>query len=150
MELARARQIIETTNPETVNQYLRFGWKLVNQYTLEPRDGMPARINFVLASFRSLEDTRQVIALESTEQVNQHLQLGWRLIDKIVTQGNVEGPRHESIQFVLAWMIDEPPQTPGMDDIRQAVSDPAMFDDLGEFSQLAPVSEEEIDPPGKR
>jgi hypothetical protein len=142
MELARARQIIETTSPDTVNQYLRFGWKLVNQYALEPREGIPARINFVLASFRALEDTRQVVTLEDTHEVNAHLKLGWRLIDKYVTQGSIDGPRHESVKFVLSWMTDEPPQVPGMDDIRPAVSDSTMFDDLGDFNKL-PVMKEE-------
>jgi hypothetical protein len=107
---------------------------------------MPARINFVLASFRSLEDTRQVIALEDAEAVNQHLKLGWRLIDKYVTQAHIEGPRHEAMRFVLAWMVDEPPQIPGMDDIRPAVADPTMFDDLGDFSKLPPMNEQEFEP----
>jgi hypothetical protein len=145
MELARARQVVETTSSETVNQYLRFGWKLVNQCVLEPRDGLPARVNYILASFRALEDTRQLLTLSDVEQVNQHLELGWRLIDKTVTQSNLEGPRHEQIQFVLAWMSDEPPKIPGMGDVQYRAVDPMMFDDLGDFSELPPIDEKDLD-----
>ncbi len=139
-----ARQIIETTSADTVNQYLRFGWKLLNQYAVEPSDGKPARVNFVLASFRGLEDTRQVITLEDVAEVNAHLQLGWRLIDKYVSQIGPADVRNESVQFVLAWMTDEPQRVPGMEDIRPAVHDPTMFDNLGDFSKLPPMSEEEL------
>lgn len=148
MDLTHARQIIETTSLDTVNQYLRFGWKLVNQYALEPSEGKPARINFVLASFRGLEDTRQVITLEDTAEVNAHLHLGWRLIDKFVNQVGVDGTRHETVRFVLAWTTDEPPRTPGMGEARHALSDPTMFDDLGDFSKLPPIDERELDLPG--
>jgi hypothetical protein len=144
MELARARQVVETTSPETVNQYLRFGWKLVNQCVLEPRDGLPARVNYILASFRALEDTRQLVTLDDVQQVNQYLALGWRLIDKTVTQGNLEGPRHEQIQFVLAWTNDEPPRLPGMGDVQHRPVDPTIFDDLGDFSNLPPMDENEM------
>ena len=136
MELGSARQIIETTSPDTVNQYLRFGWKLVNQYVLEPRDGSPARVNYILATFRAIEDTRQVVTLEDVDQLNQYLDLGWRLIDKIVVQSNLEGPRHEQIRFVITWCNNEPPKVPGMGDVHHRPVDPTMFDDLGDFSKL--------------
>lgn len=145
MELARARQVIETTSPETVNQYLRFGWKLVNQYVLEPREGMPARVNYILAFFRALEDTRQVVTLEDVDQVNEYLALGWRLIDKVVTQANLEGPRQEQLRFLLAWSSDEPPQLPGMGEVRHRPVDPQMFDSLGDFSELTPLDERNFD-----
>lgn len=146
MELARARQVIETTSPETVNQYLRFGWKLVNQYVLEPRDGMPARVNYILASFKALEDTRQVKTIEDVEELNQYLELGWRLIEKYVTQANFEGPRHEQVRFVVAWSSDEPPQLPGMGIVRTRAIDESMFDDLGDFSRLSPMEPHEFEP----
>jgi hypothetical protein len=145
MELARARQIVETTSPETVNQYLRFGWKLVNQHIMEPRDGLPARVNYILASFRALEDTRQVVTLDDVDQVNQYLELGWRLIDKVVMQSNLEGPRHEQIRFVLAWSSDQPPQLPGMGEVSHRVVDPTMFDNLGDFSKLPPIDERDFE-----
>jgi hypothetical protein len=141
MELEHARRVMETSNPETVNQYLRFGWKLVNQHLVDQRDGTPPRTNYILASFRALEDTRQVVALDSAEEVNRYLNLGWRLIDKIVRQGNLDGPRHESIQFVLVWAGDEPPQLPGMERAIDRLTDPEMFNDLGDFSSLPTLDE---------
>src|SRR5262245_60634675 len=99
MEIERARRIMETSSPETVNQYLRFGWKLVNQHVLEPRDGAPTRVNYVLASFRALEDTRQVITVDNADDANMYLGLGWRLIDKYVKQGDASGLRHETLHF---------------------------------------------------
>lgn len=149
MELARARQVIETSSPETVNQYLRFGWKLVNQHVLEPRDGSPARVNYILASFRALEDTREVRSVDDVEELNQLLQLGWRLIDKYVTQASAEGPRQEQMRFVVAWSLDEPPRLPGMGDVRTRAIDETMFDNLGDFSQLPPLDSHEFDP-GRR
>ncbi len=145
MDLARARKIVETTSPETVNQYLRFGWKLVNQHMLAPRDGLPARVNYVLASFRSLEDTRQVASVEDVNELNRYLEAGWRLIDKMVSQANLEGPRQEQIRFVLAWLNDEPPKLPGMGDVHYRAVDPTMFDDLGDFARTPPIDERELD-----
>lgn len=144
MELERARRVMETSNAETVNQYLRFGWKLVNQHLVDQRDGSPPRTNYILASFCALEDTRQVVTLEGADQVNEYLSLGWRLIDKIVRQGNLDGPRHESIQFVLVWAGDEPPLLPGMEAATNRLTDPAMFDDLGDFSSLPTINEEPL------
>jgi hypothetical protein len=147
MELERARRVVETTSPETVNQYLRFGWKLVNQHHVEARDGLPARTNYILASFRSLEDTRQVLTLEDAAAVNEYLQLGWRLIDKYVRQSSMEGPRDETLHFVLAWTGDEPPVLLGMTAATPALTDPSMFDSLGDFKNLPPIDDSAFMPP---
>jgi len=144
MDLQRARHIVETYSPETVNQYLRFGWKLVNQHVTEARDGQPPKVKYVLASFRSLEDTKRLVTLTDVAQVNEHLESGWRLIEKFVTQSQPDGPRHEQLQYVLAWAHDEPPRLPGMGDTVVAVRDTNMFDDLGDFSQLPKVREDEL------
>jgi hypothetical protein len=143
MDLARARHIVETYSPDTVNQYLRFGWKLVNQHVVETRDGQPPKVKYVLASFRSLEDTRQLETLTDVNAVNAHLELGWRLIEKFVVQSQPDGPRHEQVNYVLAWAHDEPPRVPGLGDAQTTVRDPNMFDDLGDFSQIAPLREDE-------
>jgi hypothetical protein len=142
MDLARATQIVETLSTETANQYLRFGWKLVSQVTVEARDGRSAGVRYTLASFRTLEDTRQLVSLDSVAEANDYLQLGWRLIDKVVSQVG-EGPRNEEIKFVLAWFRDEPPILPGMERVEHRPVDPTMFDDLGDFSQLPILDEEE-------
>jgi len=34
MNVESARRVMETTCPDTANQYLRFGWKLINQYVV--------------------------------------------------------------------------------------------------------------------
>ncbi len=97
-----ARRVMETTDPDTVNQYLRFGWKLINQYVVQSRsDALPV-VNYVLASVRTLEETKELVTLTDTDEVNAYLALGWRLLDKYVS-GEIEGPRHESLHFVLAW-----------------------------------------------
>jgi hypothetical protein len=107
-----ARRVMETTDPHTVNQYLRFGWKLINQYVFQSRpDALPV-VNYVLASVRTLEETKELITLTNTREVNEYLALGWRLVDKYVT-GEIEGPRHESLHFVLAWQQEETPVRPG-------------------------------------
>src|ERR1700761_6152950 len=80
-----ARQVIETTDPDKVNQYLRFGWKLINQHVIESTVDMPARIKYVLASIRRIEETKELVMLENPESVNEYLTLGWTLIDKFVT-----------------------------------------------------------------
>jgi hypothetical protein len=117
----------------------------VNQYVLEPREGMPARVNYILASFRALEDTRKVVTLENVVELNQYLELGWRLIDKVVTQANLEGPRHEQIRFVVTWSHDEPPRVPGMGEVEHRAVDPNMFDDLGDFNNLPPIGEHDLE-----
>jgi hypothetical protein len=116
-----ARRVMETTDPDVVNQYLRFGWKLINQYVVQERtDSLPV-IHYALASVRMLEETKEVITLCDTAEVNAYLALGWRMIDKYVT-GEIEGPRRESLHFVLAWQSEDPPSRPG-GEVEQAVSE---------------------------
>ena len=54
---------METTSHDTANQYLSFGWSLINQYVVPATADSPATVKFVLASIRRLEDTRQVVVL---------------------------------------------------------------------------------------
>jgi hypothetical protein len=109
-----ARRVMETTSYETANQYLRFGWRLINQHVVEATAGQPATVKYVLASVRRLEDTRHVVILSDPQAVNQHLSLGWKLIDKYLTAPEPPEPRHETPHFILAWQSDETPQWPGL------------------------------------
>src|SRR3990172_1114205 len=102
MNIESARRVMETTCPETANQYLRFGWTLINQYVTEATADTPATIKYVLASVRRLEDTRQVMTLTDPAQVNEYLELGWKLIDKHVSASSDPLRRDELLQFVLA------------------------------------------------
>ena len=104
---------METTSHETANQYLRFGWNLINQYVTEATVDRPASVTYVLASVRRLEDTRELLVLSDPDEVNDYLNLGWKLIDKHVTTAEAAKKRHETIHFVLAWLSDEPPARPG-------------------------------------
>jgi hypothetical protein len=113
MNLESTRRVMETTCPETANQYLRFGWSLINQYVVEATPDTPAMVKFVLASVRRLEDTKQVITLTDPEAVNDHLDLGWKLIDKYVTASGDPERRDERLHFTLAWQTDEQPARPG-------------------------------------
>ena len=113
MSLDGTRRVIETTSHETANQYLRFGWSLINQHVVEATGGQPAMVKYVLASVRRLEDTRQVVILSDPEAINQHLDLGWKLIDKYLTVSEPPAGRHETLHFVLAWQNDGVPQRPG-------------------------------------
>lgn len=113
MGVEGARRVMETNSYDTANQYLRFGWTLINQHVSEATANAPTRMTYVLASVRSLEDTRELLSLIDVEEVNAHLQLGWRLIDKYVTAVEPGGPRHEELHFVLAWQHEEPPTYPG-------------------------------------
>jgi hypothetical protein len=70
-------------------------------------------VKYVLASVRRLEDTRQVAVLVDPDEVNAHLALGWKLIDKHVRSSDRAEGRHETLHFVLAWQSDEPPARPG-------------------------------------
>jgi hypothetical protein len=112
---------METTDPDTVNQYLRFGWKLINQYVVQHRSDELPVVHYVLASVRTLEETKELVTLSNTDEVNVYLGLGWKLVDKYVT-AEVEGPRHEAMHFVLAWQTEDPPMKPGSEAAR-AVSD---------------------------
>ncbi len=114
MSIEGARRVMETTCHETANQYLRFGWSLINQYVVEAADGQPRMVKYVLASVRRLEDTRQIITLRDADEVNDYLRLGWKLIDKHVTVAGPDAVRNEAMQFVLAWQSDERPVHPGV------------------------------------
>ena len=103
---------METPSVETANQYLRFGWKLINQHVVEPHDGWPAGMNYVLASIRTIEDTKEIITITDEQVVNEYLSLGWTLIDKYLTATD-EPRRHETLHLVLAWQREEEPVHPG-------------------------------------
>ncbi len=113
MNIDGTRRVMETTCQDTANQYLRFGWSLINQYVIEATPDTPATVKYVLASIRRLEDTRQVITLTDPAAVNDHLDLGWKLIDKYVTSLPEADRRDEILYFILAWQTDDPPQRPG-------------------------------------
>lgn len=113
MNVESTRRVMETTCPETANQYLRFGWTLINQYVIDATTDVPAVVKYVLASVRRLEDTRQVITLTDVAEVNERLALGWKLIDKHVRASSDPERRDEVLHFVLAWQTDEPPPRPG-------------------------------------
>lgn len=113
MNIDGARRVMETTCQETANQYLRFGWRLINQYVVEATPDTPASIRYVLASIQRLEDTRLVIPLTDPAVVNQYLELGWRLIDKYVTSSTDPNRRDEQLHFVVAWQTDDSPMYPG-------------------------------------
>jgi hypothetical protein len=112
-----ARRLMETTDPETVNQYLRFGWKLINQHVVEATLDTPARVKYVLASVRRIEETKELLTLDDTAAVNEHLNLGWTLIDKYVTAVATE-TRHEAIHFIVAWQGEGVPVKPGSPEAR--------------------------------
>lgn len=107
-----ARRVMETTCPDTANQYLRFGWKLINQHVMEATADTPAMVKYVLASVRRLEDTRQVMTLTDPAAVNEYLELGWKLIDKHVTASTDPERRDETLHFIVAWQSDEVPVRP--------------------------------------
>ncbi|MBI3837781.1 MAG: hypothetical protein HY288_07590 [Planctomycetia bacterium] len=113
MNLEGTRRVMETTSHETANQYLRFGWNLINQYVVEATNDQPARVTYVLASVRRLEDTRELVVLSDPKEVNDYLNLGWKLLDKHVTTNETAQQRNETIHFVLAWQNNEPPVRPG-------------------------------------
>ena len=113
MSIEGTRRVMETTSHETANQYLRFGWSLINQYVVEATPERPAAVTYVLASVRRLEDTRQLITLTDGREVNEYLTLGWKLIDRHVNTDESVEHRKEVIHFVLAWQSEEPPLMPG-------------------------------------
>jgi hypothetical protein len=113
MNLEGTRRVMETTSHDTANQYLRFGWNLINQFVTEATENRPASVTYVLASVRRLEDTRELAVLNNPEEVNAYLKLGWKLIDKHVTTSEAAKKRHETIHFVVAWQSEEPPARPG-------------------------------------
>ena len=99
MNIEGTRRVMETTSHETANQYLRFGWSLINQYVVEATSDQPAAVTYVLASVRRLEDTRQLVTLTDGQAVNEYLTLGWKLIDKYVTCDVTAERRDETIHF---------------------------------------------------
>lgn len=113
MNLDGTRRVLETTCQETANQYLRFGWRLLNQYVVEATPDTPATVKYVLASIQRLEDTRLVVPLTDPAIVNQYLELGWRLIDKYVTATTDPARRDELLHYIVAWQTDDPPMRPG-------------------------------------
>ena len=70
--------------PQTANQYLRFGWRLINHYVVDATADQPKMMKYVLASVSRLEDTREVAVVSDPAEVNEYLTLGWKLIDKRV------------------------------------------------------------------
>ena len=133
MSIEGARRVMETTSPEVANQYLRFGWKLINHYAVPATSEIPAAVQYVLASIRTLEDTREIVTLEDPEAVNEHVRLGWKLIDKFVTN-DVAAGRHETLHFVLAWQVDfkstRPGEEPPAISLAEELSGDIQFDDL--------------------
>ena len=113
MSIEGTRRVMETTSHETANQYLRFGWSLINQYVVEATPDQPAAVTYVLASVRRLEDTRQLVTLTDGQAVNEYLIMGWKLIDRYVTCDVTADRRNESINFTLAWQSEDPPLLPG-------------------------------------
>ncbi len=113
MNIEGARRVMETTCHDTANQYLRFGWRLINQYVVEATQERPSMVTYVLASIHRIEDTREVLVLVNPDEVNEHLALGWKMIDKHVTTAESSEMRHETMHFVLAWQSDDPPARPG-------------------------------------
>lgn len=127
MNLEGTRRVIETTNHETANQYLRFGWTLINQFVVEATLDQPAMVHYVLASLRRLEDTRQVVRVQDVDEANQYLALGWKLIDKYVTARDLEH-RDETLHFLLAWQNEDAPPIPGATPPQTGIAN--VFDDI--------------------
>jgi hypothetical protein len=127
---------METTSFDTANQYLRFGWKLINQHVVEATADKPAGVNYVLASVRTLDDTRSMVEVTDVAAANRYLELGWKLIDQYVTRVEPQDQRQESIHFVLVWQNEEPPPYPSAD----AAGEPAdLFgDDLVARDEILP------------
>jgi hypothetical protein len=113
MSVLGTRRIMETTSPETANYYLRFGWKLLNQYTVPATADTPEKVRYVMASVVGVEDTRRLITLHDTGEVNAYLELGWRLLEKYITTDENLERRQETLHFVLAWQRDEEAPVPG-------------------------------------
>lgn len=104
---------METTSHETANQYLRFGWRLINHYVVDATADQPKMMKYVLASVSRLEDTREVAVVSDPAEVNEYLTLGWKLIDKRVAATPSSEGRDETLHFVLAWQTDDTPLRPG-------------------------------------
>src|SRR5579864_5586244 len=61
-----------------------------------------------------LENTKAVIELRRSGDVNKHLKLGWVLLNQYVTDynGAQYPPTHQTMHFVLAWQGDGEPEYP--------------------------------------
>lgn len=130
MTIEGTRRVMETNCHETANQYLRFGWSLINQYVVEATESQPRTVKYVLASVRRLEDTKEVILLSDPDEVNDYLSVGWKLIDKHVTTLDSADRRHETLHFVLAWQSEETPARPGFSpEVPGSFEVPVEFDD---------------------
>jgi hypothetical protein len=127
MDYTGARRVLETTSWETANEYMRFGWKLINQRLIPATPDQPEMVSYVLGSFRALSDTRELVTLEDVDLVNQYLSVGWKLIDEYLTQAIDSERRHETLHYVLAWQQDGLPLKPGQ------TSAPAIVDDGDEI-----------------
>jgi hypothetical protein len=103
---------METFSPEEVNYYLRYGWRLLSEHVIPATEYEPPKTKFVMAYISTIEETKQIVKLTDLEQVNTYLQLGWKLIDKIVTSDHDEPRRSETIHFVLAWQLYGDPALP--------------------------------------
>lgn len=112
MDILGTRRVMETASHEEVNQYIRFGWKLLSQRVIPGSDETPPETRFVLASIRTLEDTRFLARTSQWEEANEYLQCGWRLIEKFVTTADRDDQRYETLHFVLAWQLDYEPTYP--------------------------------------
>jgi hypothetical protein len=112
MDVQGTTRIMETSSYDVVNQYLRFGWKLINQHVIESDGHRPTMMNYSLAFVRTLEDTRRLELLDDLEAVNRYLAAGWKLIDKYLVRSENLELRDERLQFVLAWQTDEEPIYP--------------------------------------
>lgn len=119
MNIIGTQRIMETTSPETANHYLRFGWKLINQYTVPATEDTPERVTYIMAAVSGLEDTRRILILSDGEEANDYLEIGWRLIEKFITSDQSVSHRQEKLHLVLAWQRDEVPALPGQTVRRQ-------------------------------
>jgi hypothetical protein len=135
MNIEGTRRVMETTCHETANQYLRFGWSLINQYVVEATADTPAMVKYVLASVRRLEDTRRVLTLTDAKAVNEHLHHGWKLIEKYVAASADPDCRDETLYFVVAWQSDDPPVHPGS----AAPDERSLDNELGAGDEILPA-----------
>jgi hypothetical protein len=112
MNVQGTTRIMETNSYDVVNQYLRFGWKLINQHVIESDGHRPTMMNYSLAFVRTLEDTRRLELLDDLEAANRYLAAGWKLIDKYLVRSDNLELRDERLHFVLAWQTEEEPIYP--------------------------------------
>ena len=56
MNIDGTRRVVETTSEDTANQYLRFGWRLINQYVVEATADAPANTAPAMAPLWAEDD----------------------------------------------------------------------------------------------